>query len=196
MMKIKFSGNGLPQDNLPADEQRRIRRCISRRNIKLFESLKGWRLEGSVIDQMEEDIRRLNDWFDAMNRMTTFCAEAFGMPIKDLRASLKNKTKFAKWAKKHCQLTRDELGTLFNSLAKIQDEIEEKEKATKINSRSLKRIIANVNEGRFRAKLAKSELIKANLRLVVSIAKEIYQPGVTVSRSDTGREYRTHEGGG
>jgi len=135
--------------NLLADEQRRIRRCISRRNTKLFESLKGWRLEGSVIDQMEEDIRRLNDWFDAMHRLTTLCAEAFGVPIKDLRASLKNKTTFTRWAKKHCSLTRDELGTLYKSLAEIRDEIENKEDATKTNSRSLKRIIANVDEGRF-----------------------------------------------
>ena len=41
----------------PTEEQRRMRRNITRRNQKIFDMLKEWRLEGSVIDQIEEDIR-------------------------------------------------------------------------------------------------------------------------------------------
>jgi RNA polymerase primary sigma factor len=65
-------------EQLESDEARRIRRCIMRRNNKIFELLKGWRLEGGVIDRIEAHIRRLIDWFDAQNKLVAITAEAFG----------------------------------------------------------------------------------------------------------------------
>jgi hypothetical protein len=59
--------------------------CITRRNQKIFEMLKDWRLEGSVIDQIEEDIRNLIDWFDAMNRVITAMAESLDVPVATFR---------------------------------------------------------------------------------------------------------------
>ena len=49
-----------------------------RRNNKIFELLRSWRLEGGVIDRIEAHIRRLIDWFDAQNKLMAITAEAFG----------------------------------------------------------------------------------------------------------------------
>jgi RNA polymerase primary sigma factor len=59
-----------------------------RRNNKIFELLKGWRLEGGVIDRIEAHIRRLIDWFDAQNKLIAITAEAFGTTIRELRDQL------------------------------------------------------------------------------------------------------------
>jgi RNA polymerase primary sigma factor len=166
------------EDNLKHDEQRRIRRCITRRNQKMFDLLKEWRLEGSVIDQMEEDIRNLIDWFDAMNRVVTATAESIGVPVVTLRESLDSLSNFLELVEERCNMSRTELEILYAHISNVQGQINAKENEIKASSRVLKRILSNVDEGRARAKLAKSELIKANLRLVVSIAKKYTNRGL------------------
>ena len=176
--KNRESREMLISTKLDQEERRRIQRSIRRRNNKVFELLKDWRLEAGVIVKIEAIIRQQVEWFDALNSLLSLTAESLHSPITEFNSNLKTKRAFSKWVKPRCSLGKEDIAQLYNEVKTVQNQIVEKETSIKTNSRTLKKVMASVDKGLFRAKLAKSELTKANLRLVVSIAKKYTNRGL------------------
>jgi len=160
------------------EEQRRIKKLISANNNKIFELLKEWRLESGVLDRIESAMKGHIGWFESLEKKIMNCAEKTGSSLSELRANIKSRNHFTKWARSRCKLGRDDLSSLFDEVRKNHEFIEVRELQIKSNCRTLRKIMTSVAEGRLNAKLAKSELTRANLRLVVSIAKKYTNRGL------------------
>ncbi|MBM5812060.1 MAG: RNA polymerase sigma factor RpoD [Gammaproteobacteria bacterium] len=155
---------------------------LARARRKLAEEFLELKLAPKMFEALVDNLRGHVDEVRRLEReIMTLCVRQAGMPRKDFIGSFpKNETNL-RWLDKHIRAKRKHsapLGRLREEISRRQHELKALEKRLGRTIQELKAVNRDIATGEAMARRAKKEMVEANLRLVISIAKKYTNRGL------------------
>ena len=140
------------------------------------------KLSPRMFDQMMHELRETVASVRAQERaVMAYCVREAGMPRKDFISSFPQNETNIDWVEKHIRSKRkhsSQLARLKDDIVRTQKRLQKIEKASLLSIAEIKEINREVSLGEAQARRAKKEMVEANLRLVISIAKKYTNRGL------------------
>jgi RNA polymerase primary sigma factor len=149
---------------------------------KICSELMELKLAPKMFDQLIDNLRQHVTEVRLLEREIMFlCIKQAGMPRKDFISTFPKNETSTRWLDKHIKAKK----RYSAPLAKFKDEIERRQNKLKdleglfhVLISEIKEINREVSIGEAKARRAKKEMVEANLRLVISIAKKYTNRGL------------------